>query len=157
VTRLVLMSTSAGGAGGASFPMHELAALDDAARARRFLELADVRRTPQWQAAHATLWQGMVDDGLAALRLADQDPAARDGARRQMEARRHHDTWDRLPALALPVSVFAGRHDGIAAPDVQRPLAQRIAGASYREFEGGHLFFVQDPTAAPVIVEALGG
>jgi 3-oxoadipate enol-lactonase len=157
VTRLVLMSTSAGGAGGASFPMHELAALDDAARARRFLELADVRRTPQWQAAHATLWQGMVDDGLAALRLADQDPAARDGARRQMEARRHHDTWGRLPALALPVSVFAGRHDGIAAPDVQRRLAQRIAGASYREFEGGHLFFVQDPTAAPVIVEALGG
>ncbi len=157
VTRLVLMSTSAGGAGGMSFPMHELAALDDATRVRRFLELADARRTPQWQAAHAALWQGMVDDGLAALRLADQDPAARDGARRQMEARRHHDTWERLPALALPVSVFAGRHDGIAAPSAQRRLAQRIAGASHREFEGGHLFFVQDPTATAVIVEALGG
>lgn len=157
VTRLVLMSTSAGGAGGASYPMHELAALDDASRVRRFLELADQRRTPQWQADHAVQWHGMVDDGLAALRLADEDPAARDGARRQMEARRRHDTWDRLPALALPVSVCAGRHDAIAAPEVQRRLAQRIAGASFREFDGGHLFFVQDPTAAPAIVEALGG
>ncbi|MBN8476613.1 alpha/beta hydrolase [Sulfuritalea sp.] len=157
VTRLVLMSTSAGGAGGSSHPMHELAALDDATRVRRFLELADTRRTPQWQAEHPALWQGMVDDGLAALHLADEDPAAREGARRQMEARRHHDTWQRLPALALPVSVFAGRHDAIAAPEVQRRMAQRIAGAAHREFEGGHLFFVQDPAATPAIVEALGG
>ncbi len=156
VERVVLMSTSAGGADGSSYPLHELAQLDDEMRVRRFLELADSRRTPQWQAAHAVLWQRLVDDGMALLRLGADDPAQRAGSLRQLGARRGHDTWDRLPALKMPVSVFAGRHDSIAAPKAQRRMAERIPGTAYREFEGGHLFFVQDPGAAPVIVAALG-
>lgn len=157
VSRLVLMSTSAGGAGGISYPMHELAELEDEARVKRFLELADNRRTPQWQEAHATLWQNLVSDGLAALRQGDDDPASRSGAARQMAARRGHDTWERLPGLRMPVSVFAGRHDAIAPSEVQRRLAARIPGASYRDFDGGHLFFVQDPAATPVVLGALAG
>ncbi len=155
VERLVLMSTTAGGAGGMSYPMHELAALPDEARVKRFLELADRRRTPQWQEANPALWVTLLGDGLAALRQGDDDPAARDGARRQMEARRHHDTWDRLPQLRMPVSVFAGCHDEIAPPSAQFRLAEGVAGADYREFNGGHLFFVQDAAAAPVILAAL--
>jgi len=154
VTRLVLMSTSAGGAG-SSYPLHELADMDDEQRVRRFLELADSRRTPHWQAAHAALWQSLVDDGMAMLRLGADDPAQRAGSLRQLGARRGHDTWDRLPELKMPVSVFAGRHDTVATPQAQRRMAERIPGAGYREFAGGHLFFVQDPTAAPVIVAAL--
>lgn len=157
VDRLVLMSTTAGGAGGMSYPMHELAALPDDARVKRFLELADRRRTPQWQEANASLWSTLLADGLAALRQGDDDPAARDGARRQMAARRHHDTWDRLPRLRMPVSVFAGCHDEIAPPSAQRRLSEGIPGAGYREYNGGHLFFVQDPTATPAILAALGG
>ena len=75
VERLVLMSTSAGGAGGSSYPLHELADLDDEQRVRRFLELADSRRTPHWQAAHAALWQSLVDDGC----LLYTSPSPRDG------------------------------------------------------------------------------
>lgn len=157
VERLVLMSTSAGGAGGMSYPMHELAALPDEPRVKRFLELADRRRTPQWQLDNAALWATLVSDGLTALRLGDDDPAARDGARRQMDARRHHDTWERLPQLAMPASVFAGRHDDIAPPSAQRRLSQRVPGAGYQEFNGGHLFFAQDPAATPAILAALGG
>ncbi len=63
---------------------------------------------------------------------------------------------DRLPRLKMPVSVFAGRHDAIATPQVQRGLAAHIPGAVFQDFAGGHLFFVQDPTAAPVIAAALG-
>lgn len=140
-----------------SYPMHELAELEDEARVRRFLELADSRRTPQWQAAHATLWQSLVDDALAALRQGDDDPASRSGAARQMAARRGLDTWERLPSLAMPVSVFAGRFDAIAPPEVQRRLATRIPGAAYAEFAGGHLFFVQDPAATPALLQALLG
>ena len=157
VERLVLMSTSAGGAGGSSYPMHELAELPDEQRARRFLELGDSRRTPLWQADHPAQWQSLMDDGLAALHLGTDDPATHQGAGRQLAARRAHDTWQRLPELRLPVSVCAGRHDAIAMPEVQRRLAGRIPGAAYREFDGGHVFFVQDSAAAPVIVEALGG
>jgi 3-oxoadipate enol-lactonase len=155
VERLVLMSTSAGGAGGSSFPMHELAELPDEQRVRRFLELADRRRTPQWQLANPALWQSLVDDGLAALRLGADDPAMRSGSLRQLAARRQHDTWQRLPGLRMPVSVFAGRYDAIATPEVQRALAVRIPGAAFQDFAGGHLFFVQDPSAAPVIADAL--
>lgn len=155
VERLVLMSTSAGGAGGSSYPLHELADLDDEQRVRRFLELSDSRRTPQWQAAHAALWQSLVADGLAALRQGADDPLQRAGSLRQLGARRGHDTWQRLPDLKMPASVFAGRYDTVATPEVQRRLAKRIPGAGYREFEGGHLFFVQDPSAAPVIVKTL--
>ena len=156
VERLVLTSTSAGGAGGSSYPLHELTELGDEARVRRFLELADSRRTPQWQLAHPALWQRLMDDGMAALQLGADDPAKRAGRLRQLAARRQHDTWERLPGLTLPVSVFAGRHDAIATPEVQRRLASRIPGAVFQDFEGGHLFFVQDPTAAPVIADALG-
>ncbi len=157
VSRLVLMSTSAGGAGGMSYPMHELAELEDEARVKRFLELADKRRTPQWQAEHATLWQSLLSDGLIALRQGDEDPASRAGAARQMAARRGHDTWERLPQLAMPAAVFAGRFDAIAPPEVQRRLAGRIAGAEFREFNGGHLFFVQDPAAMRVVLDSLLG
>lgn len=157
VERLVLMSTSAGGADGSSFPLHELAKLPDLQRVRRFLELADSRRTPQWQAANPAPWQSLIDDAMAALRLGADDPMQHTGRQRQLATRRQHDTWQRLPGLKMPVSVCAGRHDAIAAPDVQRRLAARIAGAGYREFEGGHLFFAQDPDAAPAIIDALGG
>jgi 3-oxoadipate enol-lactonase len=157
VERLVLMSTSAGGAGGSSYPLHELAQLDDDARVRRLLELADSRRTPQWQLANPAQWQSLVDDGMAALRLGADDPAQRVSRLRQLAARRQHDTWARLSDLRMPVSVFGGRYDAIATPEVQRRLASRIAGAGYREFAGGHQFFVEDPSAAPVIADALGG
>ena len=155
VERLVLMSTSAGGAGGASYPLHELADLDDAQRVRRFLELADSRRTPDWQLEHAALWQCLVDDGMAVLHLGTDDPMQGAGSLRQLGARRGHDTWDRLPGLKMPVSVYAGRYDAIATPQVQRSLAAQIPGAVFQDFAGGHLFFVQDPTAAPVIAAAL--
>ena len=157
VERLVLMSTSAGGAGGSSYPLHELAELDDEARVRRLLDLADSRRTSQWQLANPAQWQSLVDVGMAALQLGADDPAQRSGRLRQLAARRRHDTWARLPGLRMPVSVFAGRYDATATPEVQRRLASRIAGAGYREFIGGHQFFVEDPSAAPMIAGALGG
>ena len=43
VARLVLACTSPGGAGGSSYPLHELAELPDEERVSRSLELADTR------------------------------------------------------------------------------------------------------------------
>jgi 3-oxoadipate enol-lactonase len=155
--RLVLVSTTSGGAGGSSYPMHELAALEPEVRARRFVELADTRRDAAWQAANPALWEQLLADSLASIRLAAEDAAARSGAARQLEARRHHDTWARLPALALPAAVFGGKYDGIAPPRHQEALAGRIAGARFELFEGGHLFFLQDLRALSAIETALAG
>ena len=78
------------------------------------------------------------------------------GARRQLEARADHDTWDRLPSLPMPVYICGGRHDGIAPPSNQEALAHAIPDSRMELFEGGHLFLMQDRSAFGKIVEFLG-
>jgi 3-oxoadipate enol-lactonase len=52
VRRLVLACTSSGGAGGASYPLHELADLDAEQRLPLQLELMDTRWDAAWRSAH---------------------------------------------------------------------------------------------------------
>ncbi|MHB8763830.1 MAG: alpha/beta fold hydrolase [Deferrisomatales bacterium] len=149
VGRLALLATSSGGAGEASYPFETLAHLTPEARARRLVELADTRRDAAWQAAHPEAHRALVEDALAA------PPSA--ATRRRLEARARHDTWDRLPALAVPTLVAGGLHDGISPPANLRALAARIPGARLALFDGGHAFFLQDARAPGVIAGFLAG
>lgn len=155
VERLVLLSTTSGGAGGASYPLHELAPLPPRERARRMVELGDTRRNAAWQQANARLFTALLEEALAGILLGADEPGHAQGALRQLEARRRHDTWERLPRLALPVLVCAGEYDGIAPVAFQEALAGRIPGARLERFQGGHLFFLQDGRACARIVQAL--
>lgn len=155
VDRLVLCCTSAGGAGGASYPLHELADLDADERVVRQLELADTRRDAAWRADHPDQLERLLEQARAAAEVGAGEPGREDGARRQLEARRHHDTWDRLPLVAAPTLVCAGRFDGIAPVANSEALAARIPGARLQVFDGGHLFLVQDRAAWPAIVTFL--
>ncbi len=74
-----------------------------------------------------------------------------------MEARSHHDVWDRLPAITGPTFVGCGRYDGIAPPANSEAIAGRIPHAELHVYEGGHLFFIQDPTAFPDVIGFLRG
>jgi pimeloyl-ACP methyl ester carboxylesterase len=154
IERLALMCTSPGGAGGSSYPLHELASLPPDERAARSRRLLDIRFTDEWLASHA-LDRAMVD-AIAARPVAD-DPDHQRGAVEQLEARRHHDVWDRLDRITAPTLVASGRFDGIAPEANGAALAARIPGAELRVFEGGHLFMVQDPTALPAIMDFLAG
>ncbi len=147
VERLVLMSTTSGGAGGSSYPLHELAGLPLEQRARRAVELADLRRDASWQKEHPDEFRRLVEQTLAAMSLGADEPGHQIGAQRQLQARRSHDTYRRLAGLDLPVLVAAGRYDGIAPLECQKALQEAIPGARLRVFEGGHQFFLQDPTA----------
>jgi 3-oxoadipate enol-lactonase len=153
VKRLVLACTSPGGAGGASFPFHEIEHLKGEARARYLIPISDTRRDEAWATAHPDQHALFVAMG-AADPFADE-PGHAMGAHRQLEARAAHDTWDRLPQVACPTMIAAGRHDGIALPAAQEKLASRIAGAKLQWFEGGHLFIIQDRTAAPAMAAFL--
>ncbi len=146
IERAVLACTSSGGDGGASFPLHELSELAPDERARRMLALLDTR----W-ADPANL----DPIGRATLARLQSSPPADVGAVAQLEARRHHDTWARLAEVACPVLVAAGRFDGIAALANSERLAERIPGASLAVFDGGHLFLLQVPGAAPAVLEFL--
>lgn len=155
VSRLALLATTAGGEGGASYPLHTLSDLPLEEKARTLTELGDTRRDAAWQAAHPDLFQALMQDFFTAQALLALDPAAGRGAQLQLEARRQHDTWSRLPQLACPVAVFGGQHDGIASPEALERLAERIPGARLCLFQGGHLVQVQNRQAAHVLVEWL--
>lgn len=151
IDRLALACTSPGGAGGSSYPLHELEDLPPAVRAERGLAIVDTRFTSAWLDDHP------ADRGLvemqAARSAAPKSDEQRRGERLQLEARRGHDVHDRLGAITSPTLVTAGRYDGIAPPANSEAIVAGIGpSAELRLYEGGHLFFVQDPAALPDLV-----
>lgn len=155
VKRLVLACTSPGGEGGASYPFHEIEHLKGEARARFLLPISDIRRDAAWAAANAEEYEKLVE--LSSADPFAAEPGRAEGAHRQLEARAAHDTWDRLPRIACPTLIAAGRYDGIALPATQEKMAARIPGAELRFFEGGHLFMLQDRAAYPAMIRFLNG
>ena len=157
VERLVLACTSSGGAGGASYPLHELTGLSLQEWARKVVELSDTRRDAAWQAAHSQEFQTLVNETLTGLKVGENEPGRAVGARRQIEAREGHDTYDRLPTLHMPVYICGGRYDGIAQVSNQQAMQRQIPNAQLELFEGGHLFFIQDSRAFERIIAFLRG
>lgn len=155
VSRLVLACTSPGGAGGSSFPFHEIDHLRGEARARRLLPVNDTRLDDAWARANPerfteAIAQTSVDPFAG-------EPGREMGARRQIEARAGHDVWEALPRVRVPVMIAAGRFDGIAPPPSQLNLALALRGSVLRFFEGGHMFMLQDRTAVPAMIDFLRG
>lgn len=66
--------------------------------------------------------------------------------------------WDQLPLIAAPALVMHGTADAVAPFENAVLLADRIAGASLRPFDGsGHLFFHERPDeSARVVSEFVG-
>jgi 3-oxoadipate enol-lactonase len=149
VERLALCCTSSGGRGGASYPLHELVDLDPAERSGTQLELMDTRWDKAWREANADTATMIIE------RFASSSADPTPGLRLQLEARSHLDTADRLGAITCPTLVAGGAYDGIAPPANSEFLAQAIPGAQLRLFNGGHGFFMQDPSAIPALVEFL--
>jgi 3-oxoadipate enol-lactonase len=155
VERLVLACTSPGGAGGASYPFHEIQHLKGEDRAKFLMPVSDTRRDAAWAAANPETYAQFVAMGSADPHAGE--PGREMGARRQLEARAGHDTWDRLGQIACPTMIAAGRFDGIALPATQEGMAGRIPGAQLQFFDGGHLFMIQDRAANPAITSFLNG
>lgn len=154
VRRLVLACTSAGGAGGASFPFHEIEHLTGEDRARFLTPISDTRRNDAWAEQNPETYAKLI--AAAAAEPHADEPGRAAGARRQLEARARHDTWERLARIAAPTLVAGGRYDGIAPPSTVERLAGRIPGAELAFFEGGHLFMIQDRSAAAAMIAFLG-
>ena len=145
IERMCLACTSPGGAGGSSSPLHELLDLPEDEKLRRRVEWLDTRTVDD--AELRDTWIEMMKA------LSGYEPT--EGERLQLAARSHHDVYDRLPSLDLPVLVAAGRYDGIALPANQEALVGQIKVAELRWFDVVHAFFLQDPTAMPAIIDWL--
>jgi 3-oxoadipate enol-lactonase len=153
IRRLVLGCTSPGGAGGASYPFHEIGYLQGEARARHLIPISDTRRDDAWAKANPDQYAQFIAMG-AADPYADE-PGHAAGAQRQLEARAAHDVWDRLEQISCPTFIAAGHYDGVARPETQERLAARIPGARLQFFDGGHMFVIQDRAAFPAITAFL--
>jgi 3-oxoadipate enol-lactonase len=151
--RLALMCTSSGGAGGSSYPLHELAQLPPEQRITRSMQLVDTRFTPDWLAAHPR--DRALLEQMAQRRSAEPTGAVARGVELQMEARASHDVFDRLSRITCPTLVASGRFDGIAPPENGEAIAAEISAAEVRLYDGGHAFFQQDPAALPDVIGAL--
>jgi 3-oxoadipate enol-lactonase len=149
VKALALACTSPGGAGGASYPLHQLTGMTRPEIARHMLPISDTRRDAAWAAAHPEEHKALI--AAASADPFENEPDRAMGARRQLEARAAHDAWDRLGAIRCPVLIAGGKFDGIAPPQSQARMAARIPGARLMMFDGGHLFLLQDRTAFPEI------
>jgi 3-oxoadipate enol-lactonase len=150
VRRLVLACTSAGGAGGASYPLQELVNLSPEKASARRLELLDTRWNEAWRKEHPEM-VALIADRMPSG--AGEPPAQ--GLTNQLAARAEHDTSGRLGTVACPTLVCGGRFDGIAPQPNSQFLASAIPGAQLEMFDGGHAFFMQDATALPAIVAFL--
>jgi 3-oxoadipate enol-lactonase len=153
VDRLVLACTSPGGAGGSSFDLLSLESLTPEERSQRWLPLLDNRT--DMSTDPPTLPPGLAPIAKALASSYGQpstDPTAAMGAHRQLVARAAHDVWDDLPNITAPTLVIAGKYDAQADPANSERMAARIPGARLVLCEGGHVFFLQDPTAWPTIV-----
>ena len=155
IERMVLCCTSPGGAGGHSYPLHELQALPESERAEKSLELADRRMDADWRQANPDSFERMFAMFASRAVVGAREPRRELGQRLQFEARAGLDTYDRLPKLTMPVLCCGGRYDGLAPPENMEAIRDRIPGARLELFEGGHLFMMQDREAYPKILEFL--
>jgi 3-oxoadipate enol-lactonase len=151
VRSLTLCCTAAGGAGGSSYPIHELSGLPPAERSRKMLAIGDDRYNEAWQAENPEETGRMLKEAAANASLFLSEPGGITGITRQIEARSHHDTFDRLPAIQIPTLVCGGEFDRQARPEVVRNLHGQITDAGLRFFAGGHNFLSQDPEAYKTI------
>ncbi len=157
VKRLVLACTSSGGEGGASFPLHTLNDLTPQDRPLKTLELIDTRMNSEWIRKNPEAVKNILSALAPGQELENGDEDRAVGSDRQMEARKEHDTWQRLQQISKPVFCCGGLHDGIAPTENMRQLAEKIPNAELEFFEGGHLFLTQDPRAWKKIIQFLEG
>ena len=153
VERLGLLCTSPGGAGGSSYPLHDLAAKPAQERAAIRRAILDSRFDEAWLAAHPM--DRMIDAQMRARADGERTAEQRRGEDEQLGARRHHDVWDRLPSIACPTFVACGRYDGIAPPANSEAIVSRVPHATLHVYEGGHAFFLQDKSALADVVAFL--
>jgi pimeloyl-ACP methyl ester carboxylesterase len=75
--------------------------------------------------------------------------------KRQLAAFVTHDSYDRLPTIAVPTLVVAGEYDIITPPRLGRVVAERIPGAEFVVLpEEAHQPFQESPDEFNAMVEA---
>ena len=143
--RLVLAAATPGGAGGSSFPLHQLAALAPRARAKRMLSIMDTRIDEAALAGPDLAIETRLEMMEAYTNAFMDEAGAVEGRTRQLSARAAHDCWDALPRITHDALVCGGLYDGQAPRAAVKNLADRLPHATLRWYPGGHGFSIECP------------
>jgi pimeloyl-ACP methyl ester carboxylesterase len=158
VERLALICTSPGG-DFASYPLHKLAEMPPEEAKALGPKLLDGRFTPEYLAAHddarALVEMITAMQGAETGSAGEEADEVRRGEQAQLDARSRLDVLDRLGKITCPTLVAGGKYDDIAPPENSEKIAELIPNADLRFYEGGHIFFLQDPQAIPDAMEFL--
>jgi 3-oxoadipate enol-lactonase len=150
IARMAIWCSSPGGAGGASYPLHELAHLTEDERVITGMRLNDTRVDDDWLADNP--------DAINAARerldmsAYENEAGFEAGRAGQLAARAQHDCWDRLDAITCPVFLAGGEFDGIAKPQAMQAMQTKIPQAQLKLYQGGHLFMLQDGAVFPDLI-----
>ncbi|GAB2887866.1 alpha/beta fold hydrolase [Microbulbifer echini] len=148
VQKLILLVTSSGGRGGASFPFHqydlEAMSLDD--KVHLWITAGDSRlQDTDYRDTNPTLYTPLRHYYQHVCELAAKKSDGVMCRSRQLQARKEHDTFSRLSALKVETLICAGRYDNVAPFENQQALFQQIPNARLGIFVGGHNILWQDP------------
>lgn len=154
IDRLVLAATTSGGAGGSSYPIEDFVDLSPVERARRGLEIADLRFAFLMDSDPEKA-QALIDTRTKNQTRFMHEPRAREGLKEQLQARAAHDTFDRLETIEAETLVVAGTFDGQAPQRSVEALAKKIPSAIFRTVSGAHDFIVEDKEFLEMLVSFL--
>lgn len=145
IERLVMAATSPGGAGGSSFPLHDLVGLDPHARAKRALAIMDTRIDAASLESPSAALEARIQLIEAYNAAFMGEPGAAAGRTRQLAARAQHDCWNALPRITHETLVCGGVYDGQAPCAAVNNIAARLPHATLRWYPGGHAFAIECP------------
>ena len=132
VKKLVLACTSSGGKGGSSYPLHELEELDPEMKLEKNIQINDLRITDDWVKTNQETWKKIKLDAKERKMFSPDQK----NLLKQLSARRHHDTFDRLKEIDTPVLLTGGKYDGIAPVPNMEAMHQQIRESELRSYEG---------------------
>eukprot|EP00439_Symbiodinium_sp_Y106_P003441 s120_g1.t1 len=157
VKRLVLCCGPGGGEGGMSYPIHEWyePSVSMESRVTRKIFQANKSRDADWKERCKSEWEMVYTLLMRDEKVGLEEPLRQQGIHRQLEARRAHDAWSKLPELQMDVLVCGSPEDNITPVSLLEKLAARIACDSKLDFEGGHAFAAADAKCLPFINEWL--
>lgn len=135
-----------GRAGGHFYPYHELPDLPEDETDSLSLALNDSRHDIERQKENRMRYERMVAHSKT-QNAGVGEPGREMGAKRQIEARIDHNTFERLPQLVHPVFIACGAHDAVAPPANLEAIKQQVDGAMLELCQGGHDFYNTDPRA----------
>ncbi|WP_444937791.1 alpha/beta fold hydrolase [Microbulbifer sp. JMSA002] len=147
VRKLVLLVTSSGGRGGASFPFHQynIEAMSLEEKVNLWVTAGDSRlQSADGIHSESALYAFLNKYYRQVCELAASKPEGAQCRIRQLQARKGHDTFARLPTLEVETLICAGRYDSVAPFENQRALFRQIPNSRLGIFSGGHNVLWQD-------------